>query len=209
MNETFAQRILVLFAHPAFEKSRVNRHLVAAVRQLPGVTFHDLYEAYPDFDVDVPREQALLEAADLVVLHHPLFWYSTPALLKQWEDLVLEHGWAYGSTGTALTGKRLLSAVTTGGREEAYRRDGHNRFTLRELLVPIEQTAALCGMEYLPPFAVHGTHGMSEAEIERHADDYRRLLEALRDDRLDREAVRRAPRLNQDLDALLLAGEAG
>ena len=100
--------ILVLFAHPAFERSRVHRRLVDAVAELPGITFHDLYEAYPDFDVDVRREQKLLLEHDLVVLQHPFFWYSTPPLVKQWEDLVLEHGWAYGTGGNALHGKRLL-----------------------------------------------------------------------------------------------------
>jgi glutathione-regulated potassium-efflux system ancillary protein KefG len=196
-------RVLILFAHPALEKSRVNRRLAAEVSGLAGVSFHDLYEAYPDFDVDVRREQALLAEHEVVVLQHPFFWYSTPALVKQWEDLVLEHGWAYGSGGSALRGKRLLSAITTGGRETAYREDGLNRFTIRQLLAPLEQTAVLCGMEYLPPFVVHGTHRLEEPEIVAAARDYRRVVEALRDDRLDLEAARGHERLNVDLDALL------
>ena len=196
-------RILVLFAHPAHEKSRVNRVLVRGLGDLPGVTVHDLYEAYPELDIDVPREQALLEAHDVIVLQHPFFWYSTPAILKEWQDLVLVHGWAYGSAGTALRGKRMLNAITTGGREVAYAREGHNRFTMRELLVPIEQTARLCGMTYLAPFVVHGTHGMTAAEAERHASDWRRTLEALRDDRVDIERAAGVARLNADFDALL------
>ena len=200
-------RILILFAHPALEKSRVNSRLAAAVKDLAGVTFNDLYEQYPEFDVDVGREQELLTGADLVILQHPLFWYSTPALLKQWEDLVLEHGWAYGTEGTALQGKRILSAITAGGREEAYQREGHNRFTMAELLRPIEQTARLCGMDWLPPFAVHGTHRMSVEQMERHAADYRRAVEALRDGRLDLAAARERSRLNDDLDALIRDGD--
>jgi glutathione-regulated potassium-efflux system ancillary protein KefG len=200
-------RILILFAHPAVEKSRVNNRLAAAVRKLAGVTFNDLYEEYPEFDVDVGREQRLLADADLVILQHPFFWYSTPALLKQWEDLVLEHGWAYGSEGTALQGKRILSAITAGGREEAYQPEGHNRFTMAELLRPIEQTARLCGMDWLPPFAVHGTHRMSVEQMERHAADYRRAVEALRDGRLDLAAARERARLNDDLDARLRDGD--
>ncbi len=196
-------RVLVLFAHPAFENSRVNRHLAAAVRDLPGVTFHDLYEAYPDFDVDVRREQALLLEHDTLVLQHPFYWYSTPALVKQWEDLVLEHGWAYGTGGHALRGKRWLSAITTGGREEAYQPDGHNRFTMRQLLAPIEQTAHLCGMTFLPPFVVHGTHRLDATQIAEAARDYRYVVEALRDDRLDVAALAGLPRLNLDLAALL------
>lgn len=197
------QRILILFAHPALQKSRVNRVLVQRVRDLPGVTFHDLYEEYPEFDIDVQREQRLLLDHDVIVFQHPLFWYSTPAILKEWQDLVLEHGWAYGHAGSALQGKRFLNAITTGGREVAYSREGHNRFTIRELLAPLEQTARLCGMEYLPPFVVHGTHRMMQAEIERHADDWRRTVIALRDGRLDLESARKQPRINSDLDAII------
>jgi glutathione-regulated potassium-efflux system ancillary protein KefG len=195
--------ILVLFAHPAFERSRVHRRLVDAVAELPGITFHDLYEAYPDFDVDVRREQKLLLEHDLVVLQHPFFWYSTPPLVKQWEDLVLEHGWAYGTGGNALHGKRLLSAISTGGPERAYREGGYNRFTIRQLLAPLEQTARLCGMEYLPPFVVFGTHRLGEEQIRGAAVEYRRLLDALRDDRVDLERARQHDCLPLDLAAVL------
>ena len=150
-------KVLILFAHPAYSKSRVNRLLLEASRGVEGVTVHDLYAVYPDFDLDVKREQELLLAHERNVLHHPFYWYSTPAILKEWQDLVLEHGWAYGRGGTALQGKWLMNAITTGGGEKAYRRDGHNRFTMRELLAPLEQTARLCGKEYLAPFVAHGT----------------------------------------------------
>jgi glutathione-regulated potassium-efflux system ancillary protein KefG len=199
----FSNRILVLFAHPAFHKSRVNKVLVEHIRNLPGVTFHDLYEAYPEFDITVKAEQDLLVAHDVIVFHHPFFWYSTPAILKEWQDLVLEHGWAYGREGTALRGKTMFSVVTTGGREEAYRRDGYNRFTMLELLAPIEQTAHLCGMEFLPPFVVHGTLRMAPGDMEAHGEDYRRLLTAVRDGRVDIAAAKSMPRLNTDLDRII------
>jgi len=196
-------RILILFAHPAMQKSRVNRVLITAVRDLPGVTFNDLYEAYPEFEIDVQHEQDLLVANDIIVFQHPLFWYSTPAIMKEWMDLVLEHGWAYGHEGSALRGKKFLSAITTGGKEEAYQEAGFGGFTLRELLAPLEQTANLCGMEYLPPFVVHGTHLMTDDEIHRHAWDYRRTIEALRDGRMDFEEARRLPRLNSDPEKVI------
>ena len=62
-----SQRVLVLFAHPALEKSRVNRRLAAAALNIPGVTFHELYEAYPDFHILADREQELLAAHDTFV----------------------------------------------------------------------------------------------------------------------------------------------
>ncbi len=202
MNTT-KKNILVLFAHPALQKSRVNRVLLNGIHGLEGVTLRDLYEEYPELDIDIQREQASLAENDIVVLQHPFFWYSTPAMLKEWMDLVLEHGWAYGKEGTALHGKMWLNVVTTGGREVAYQRGGYNRFTMRELLAPIEQTARLCGMDFLPPFVVHGTHGMTNAEMADHATDYRRALDALRHDRIDMTAARECSRLNENLDLIL------
>jgi glutathione-regulated potassium-efflux system ancillary protein KefG len=195
--------VLILFGHPALRRSRVNRVLVDAVRDLAGVTVHDLYETYPELDIDVPREQRLLSDHGIVVFQHPFYWYSTPAIFKEWQDLVLEHGWAYGHEGRALSGKTLLNAVTAGGREESYCQSGSNTSTVRQLLAPIEQTARLCGMDYLPPFVVYGTHGLTTAEIDRHATDYRRTVEALRDGLFDVEAARGWSRLNRDLDAVI------
>lgn len=185
------RRVLLLFAHPAFGRSRLNRALLGAATSLERPpTIHDLYEAYPDFDVDVPREQALLEAHDVIVCQHPLFWYSTPALVKQWFDLVLEHGWAYGSHGTALRGKTWVQAVSTGAREEAYCAAGRNGHSIREFLTPVERTAGLCGMQYLPPFCVHGAHELTDDELERHARDYALVLERLRTGPIDASAMR-------------------
>jgi len=182
-------RVLLLFAHPALEKSRMHRRMLHYARQVQGVTINDLYEEYPDFDVDVKREQDLLAAHDVVVVQHPIYWYSSPAMVKQWEDLVLEHGWAYGSGGTALHGKGWVAAVTTGGRVAAYRPEGHNRFTLREFLAPMEQTARLCGMRWVTPYVVYGTHLLAADEIEQRAAAYGGALAAIRDGRVDLAAA--------------------
>jgi len=197
------KRILILFAHPALEKSRVNRKIVRKIQSLETVTFHDLYEQYPDFDIDIEREQELLTSHDIVVFHHPFFWYSTPAILKEWQDLVLVHGWAYGSQGDALRGKYFLNLITTGGRESAYQKDGHTGFTMRELLAPIEQTTRLCGMVFLPPFVIHGTHSLTASDIQRQAAESRRFLESLGEERVDLESARNLPRINLDLNRII------
>jgi len=175
------QRILVLLAHPAHRRSRANAALRAAAKAVEGVTLHDLYETYPDFLIDVDHEQALLLRHDVIVFQHPVYWYSSPAILKEWQDLVLEHGFAYGRAGTALAGKALLSAVTAGGSETSYGPEGMNRHSIAEFLRPFEATARLCRMRWLPPFILHGTHLLDPAELARYAADYRALLEGLRD----------------------------
>jgi glutathione-regulated potassium-efflux system ancillary protein KefG len=189
-----ARSILIQFAHPAIHKSRVNRALLAAAAGAEGVTVNDLYATYPDFLIDVRREQRLLRQHDVIVFQHPFFWYSTPALLKEWLDLVLEFGFAYGTGGTALNGKVMLNAITSGGSEAAYQHDGHNRFEIQELLAPFDQTAHLCGMRYLPPFVVPATFRLGAAEIAEHAACYRRVLEALR--RVDLDTLPDPRRLN-------------
>lgn len=200
-------RVLVLYCHPNPHRSRVNRALVDAVRDLPGVTVQDLYEAYPDHRVDVDAEQELLEAHHTVVFQHPFYWYSTPPLLKEWLDEVLRWGWAYGIGGTRLRGKRLMSALTTGGAEAAYAEGGFNRYSIRQLLAPIDQTAFLCGMTYLPPFVIHGTHRLDDAAIREAARAYRVVLEALRDDRVPLDAIAALPRINADLGWTLVPEE--
>lgn len=172
-------KVLILFAHPALEKSRVHKQLIRQVNKLKDVTFHDLYEAYPDLDIDVRREQELLVQHDIIIWQHPFYWYSSPAIVKQWQDLVLEHGWAYGNEGNALAGKKVFNAISCGGPRNAYAKQGLNRFTIRELLAPFEQTAVLCKMNYMPPFVIHGTHKLSTTDIAMQAMQYQHLLLAL------------------------------
>ena len=160
--------ICVLAAHPNWRESRVNRHLLEAARRMPAVQVRDLYAAYPDYDIDVPREQEAAQSATLVVLLHPIQWYSMPALMKLWLDEVLQHGWAYGHQGTALQGKDLWLVATTGGAETSYHPQGYNRYFFDAFLPPYEQTAALCGMRFLPPLLLHGAHRATAAEVDAH-----------------------------------------
>jgi glutathione-regulated potassium-efflux system ancillary protein KefF len=177
-----AADILVLVAHPELEQSRANRRLLEAARRLEGesapgkIVVRDLYALYPDYLIDVAVEQAALAAARLVVWQQPIRWYGMPPLLKLWLDDVLTFGWAYGPDGTALRGKDLWLVATTGGPEDSYRPDSYNRYFFDAFLPPYEQTAALCGMRFLPPLIIHGAHKASGAELTGHAETYARRL---------------------------------
>ncbi|WP_435643516.1 NAD(P)H-dependent oxidoreductase [Streptomyces sp. H49] len=174
---------LVVWAHPnrdgageGEQPSRVGAALARAARDVSGVRVHDLYRAHPDGVIDVPAEQRLLTAHRRIVLQFPFYWYSVPPLLKRWLDDVLEHGFAYGSEGTALRGRTLQVVTTTGGPASSYGPDGYNRFTIRELLRPLEATANLCGMDFPAPFVVHGTRTLTDADLAAEAARYRTLL---------------------------------
>ena len=189
-------KILILFAHPRFEKSKTNRALLKNIERREGITLNDLYEQYPDFNIDVNRERELLLANQIIIWQHPFYMYSAPALLKQWIDLVLEYGWAHGKGGDFLKNKIIFNAVTSGGTREAYKAGGHNRFTVSEFLVPFQQTATLCKMIYLPPFFVHGTYLLTAPELADKAGLYRYLLERLSGGNFDVESIKKFQYLN-------------
>ena len=171
-----APSIYLLAAHPNWRDSRVNRRLLAAARQHPTVDAQDLYATYADYDIDVAREQERTAAASLIVLLHPVQWYSMPALLKLWLDEVLAYGWAYGPGGTALQGKDLWLVATTGGPEDSYHPQSYNRYFFDAFLPPYEQTAALCGMRFLPPLLLHGARRAPEDEVAAHVEVFRERL---------------------------------
>lgn len=194
--------VLVLYAHPAPHKSRINRRLAAVAREIDGVTFRDLYELYPDFLIDVEEEQKLLQQHDVIVLQHPFYWYSAPSLVKEYLDLVLTYGWAYGEGGTALQGKSLLQAISAGGSEEIYCPQGRNRYTIRQLLAPFDQTAVLCGVRYLAPHVIHRANELADAaSIQPLAQSYARLLKALRDETLPLDQAAAAHKINDLIPA--------
>lgn len=174
-----ARQALIVFSHPYSHFSRINVRLLDSVATLPGVKVQALYELYPDFVIDVPREQTLLQESDIIIFQHPFYWYSCPPLMKEWIDSVLQKGFAYGSNGGALHGKKCLSCITSGGTADAYSSGGSNRFTMQEFLRPFEQTAYLCGMEYLPPFVVHGSYQISDEALLEHCTEYRARIEKL------------------------------
>ena len=189
-------RILVLYAHPKAHKSRINSALIESVSGLDGITVRQLYELYPDFRINVKEEQRLLVEHDIIVFQHPFYWYSSPALLKEWIDLVLEHGFAYGREGNALKGKKLMTATTTGGSGEAYSKGGHNRYTVSQFLAPFEQTARLCKMDFLPPFVIHGSLVFDEEKSKNAASDYKKIIISLRDGLFDIEELLKLDYMN-------------
>lgn len=179
-------RLIVYYAHPGHKHSHVNRLMARAARDLGGITFVDLYADYPRFDIDVDVEQNRLLDHDVVLFQFPLFWYSTPSILKEWQDLVLEHGFAYGSGGDRLAGKCLMLAVTGAGPESAYTDEGYQHYPLRTFLTPLEQTARLCKMRFPAPYVLYASlKAPQQGEVEPHVAGYVEVLEAIRDDRYD------------------------
>lgn len=196
-------KVLVLYAHPSSHRSEVNQHLFTAAQSIDGVTVVDLYEEYPTYHINIDKEQQRLVEHDTIIFQFPLYWYSTPAILKEWQDLVLEYGFAYGSDGTALHGKNFFCSLSAGGKADAYQTDGYNHYTIRELLHPLEQMATLTGMRYLAPFALFGARTAQEdGRVNTHVNHWKKLLQALVAGRVDLDKASQVEKLNHYLETL-------
>lgn len=176
--------------------------MLKQAQQLDNVTVSDLYELYPDFYIDVAAEQQKLRDHDIIVLQHPFYWYSCPALMKEWIDLVFEPGFAYGPNAVALRDKWLLTATTAGGKLESYNSEGSNGATVQELLLPFDRTATLCGMRYLPPFVVHNGHKLGRDEIQSYANQYGELLKCFRSEKISLDDANSVVELNELLPSV-------
>jgi glutathione-regulated potassium-efflux system ancillary protein KefF len=171
-------RILVLYAHPAPRRSRLNRALADAARAVPGVVLRDLYETNPDFYIDAPRERALVEACELLVFLHPFRWYGMPSLLKEWVDTVFEPGWAYAHNRGTLVGKGFWLVATTGSGEVAYQPGGLHGRPFTDFLAPFEQSAALCGLRWQAPLIMHGASDADDERLSAHVAAFQAGLQA-------------------------------
>ena len=197
-------KVLLLFAHPAFQTSVLNKSLLDGIASLENVTVHDLYECYPNFMIDVRHEQQLLNSHDVVVFQHPFYWYSCPSILKEWIDLVWEHGYAYGTDGHALRGKRFMASITAGGDSKNYT----GELNIRDLLKPIEYSAKLCEMDFLPPFITFGGNKikagnhdqrLTENYLSKQVALYKQLLDDLINDRIDARDCESYQTMNQKI----------
>jgi glutathione-regulated potassium-efflux system ancillary protein KefG len=173
------RQFLYLFAHPNFSQSVTNKALLEEVLQHSQFLVRDLYEIYADFHIDVKREQELMKDYDGIILHFPMRWYSMPSLLKEWIDVVLTPGFAFGPKGNKLEDKLLVPVITAGGSQASYQYEGANHCPLPMYLLALEQTARFCKMHYVRPIIFYGVHRYNEEQIWKAREDFREELTKL------------------------------
>lgn len=173
------KKVLCIVAHPSFHRSRANQRILESLSGLPHITIRHLYDLYPEFYIDVKKEQNILAVHQAVFIQHPLYWYNMPPLLKLWFDYVFEKEWAYGRGGRALNGKDFLLSVTagvtldhSGGRHE-------DHFPTELIFPPYEQIAKVCGMRWHKPLVLHESGKVSEEALLSHAELVRDRVSAL------------------------------
>ena len=151
------KNVVIICGHPALENSVANKTILEKISaQCPQVEIRKLCELYPDYKFDIKAEQAALEKADVIIFQYPMNWYGVPGLLKLYIDKVMEHGWAYGSQGTALAGKIFIASITTGVPEAGFSAEGFVGHTVEELTFPVAKFAEMAKMDCKKIFSIGG-----------------------------------------------------
>ncbi len=171
------KKTLIIVAHPNLDESRINKTLLERVKDTKDLTIHDLYKNYKSFsEIDVKKEQELLLNHDRIIFQFPFYWFSTPGLLKDWQDKVLEYGFAYGSEGGKLLNKELKVVTTMGSPEFAYQSGAYMQVSMNELLKPIETMARFTKLTYTIPFFVYKALKITDEELDIKAKEYESIL---------------------------------
>ncbi|WP_295769158.1 NAD(P)H-dependent oxidoreductase [uncultured Mucilaginibacter sp.] len=151
-------KTLIIVTHPNISESVINKRWIEELKKLPEkYTVHQLYELYPDERIDVESEQRLIEQHDKIVFQFPYYWFNAPSLLKKWLDVVMTHGWAYGSkSGYKMKGKKIALAISLGVDESELGKSAKYKYTLNELTRPFELSFEYVKANYQAPFAFYG-----------------------------------------------------
>ena len=178
---------LIILAHPNFDKSFANKTIIDELHKSNlDIEIRDIHNLYPDYKINARAEQEALLRHQTIVFQYPFYWYSMPAILKQWFDLVLEYQFAYGSKGDKLKGKNFLPSFTVGAPEKGYSTLEEHHFRIYEYCKNLEQTAYYTQMNYIEPIYFHGTSlvaGYTEEDVRKkarkQADNLVKLLRKL------------------------------
>ena len=132
------------------------------------------------FAADIKGEIDRLFDADLLILQFPMWWYSTPAILKGWIDRVFAFGVTYDFGRTwdrgVMTEKRAMLSLTTSAPPSTFRPDGRNG-DIERILWPLHGgVLALCGYEVLQPFVAHSVGWIDDDARETILQEYAERL---------------------------------
>jgi|TARA_R110002049_G_scaffold24232_11_gene85984 putative NADPH-quinone reductase len=176
-------KTLILLFHRDIAKSNANAALAGAASSIEGVEIVDMQSLYGDGEIDMMTDGELeaqrLLSADRLVLQFPVQWYSTPALLKTWQDAVLTRMFYIMNAveGAKFSGTPLMVAATAGNTPEAYSPSGQNFFTLDEILTPLKATAHRCGLPWNHPYIVYRADKLPVEDLKLAANGYREALQ--------------------------------
>ena len=164
------KKTIVIYGHPYYQMSACNKTILDEFhKEAPEAEIINLMELYPNFEIDVEREQKRLQEAEVIVFQFPFWWYGSPSIMHRYVEDVFAHGFAYGSTGTALHGKKLILSFTAGGPHSAYTKEGYQHYYMSDFMPPFIAMANLCGLELQPEIVSYGMMIVDPNDTEHNA----------------------------------------
>jgi putative NADPH-quinone reductase len=133
--------------------------------------------------VDISSELTKISWANHIIFQFPLWWFSTPAILKGWFDRILIKGFAYDAgkifNDGLLKGKTASLIVTTQSPESAYQKEGLHQATIDTFLHHIHHTLRFVGIKTLAPFIVYAAFNLDAEQKEQIVKNYHTYLDNL------------------------------
>lgn len=173
-------KTLILVAHPQIENSIINKRWIEELMKYPDTIYvHQIYKEYPDENIDVEKEQKLVEKYDNLILQFPMYWFNCTPLLKKWMDKVLIYGWAYGSKGNKLKEKKISIAVSIGLNEDKFSKFWDSETNIiDQILSPFKAAFTYTKSDFRPCFKFFGTNEATREQIEEKAKEYIDFIQA-------------------------------
>ena len=188
VSELYAMGFNAVASKDDFQSRTDDEYCVYALEQRHAVERSTLA---PDIQIELEK----LLWCDLLVLVFPLFWFSTPAIMKGWIDRVLVSGKVYGGKRFydrgGLAGKQALVCASLGGQEHMFDADGVHGPILDMLKPLLQGTLAYIGMQVLEPFIAWHVPYISHEERLKILDAWRSRLK-----NLNHSAVLKTPSLD-------------
>lgn len=111
---------------------------------------------------EVRRHIDMLENADFVLFQFPIWWHSTPAMLKGWIDRVFVSGGLYSSSKRYdrghFKGKKAMCSATIGAPKEAMG-PGCRGGEVDQIFWSTQYSLHYMGFEVLPPLLATSVQG--------------------------------------------------
>ena len=168
-------KVLVIYSHTYQEQSTAGKAILEVFKKAPGFTVRYLEELYPDLSkIDIAAEQQALVEADVIVFQHPIFWFSMPAALKRYMDEVFQYGFAYGTGGDKLKGKKFIHSFTAGSSAATYEGTEFGS----ALVAPLKCSAAYTQMDYVKAAPLYGQLALTNPNVAEEARQHAEKLVA-------------------------------
>ena len=75
---------LIILGHPNIQQSTANKTIVETLQnKVKDLEVRNIHQLYPNYQINVPEEQAALLRHELIILQYPMYWFNMPAIRSE------------------------------------------------------------------------------------------------------------------------------